>query len=74
MEEEKITISKAEYDELVKTKLRKKQYYQNITKNNIYHCQLCEIDLSQGSMSNHTRSKKHVKNTLAFDKLNVEEL
>jgi hypothetical protein len=64
MEQENITISKSEYDELIKTKLRKKEYYQNVTKNNICHCDLCNVDIKQGSISNHTNSKQHKLNKM----------
>lgn len=39
----------------------KKDYFFNIQKNKIKHCELCNIELKNNSFSNHLKSKKHLK-------------
>jgi aldehyde:ferredoxin oxidoreductase len=36
-----------------------KDYYANITKNRMRHCEICEHDIKYNSFVNHLKSKKH---------------
>lgn len=36
-----------------------KDYYANITKNRLRHCDICEHDIKYNSFVNHLKSKKH---------------
>jgi hypothetical protein len=38
----------------------KKDYFINIQKHKIRHCELCNLDFKINSFSNHLRSKKHL--------------
>lgn len=39
----------------------KHEYFKNVQKNKIYHCQVCQTDIKYNSLSNHNKSKKHLE-------------
>lgn len=48
--------------ELEKFKSYNKNYYQDITKYQMYYCDVCNCDIKYGSKCNHLKSKNHLKN------------
>jgi len=40
----------------------KHEYFKNVQKNKIHHCETCNKDIKYNSLCNHNKSKKHLEN------------